>query len=302
MNNNLYQVRKAMERKKKKPSPIDRFDRYVMARFSDPQTVNIERDRILHECMTNSEISRLALSHYIPNATPDEDEAAFRAIVDYFFELAFLPTMGGIQLRSYFTNLTKNMDFEIVGKPQLGQPILLESIHHTVSFSTIYIAVDHLIAEYDYNKVILLHQQVPLDIRAQALGSLVSEDHGVAFTPMQVEGNWFNSLLNIVDSRTIVLYMGDMPLSIFNTNLIAGSTSNRLNLSRSGFPAVVREGFSMAQRLKLSLNGQHAVIDYPLKDQIRLSFTNDSLTQLHSSLVDWVFWPCLDLFDTSGGI
>ena len=278
---------------------IERFDQYVMSHFGEPERLRAERERILSECMDDPEIQKFALSKFVTDISPNEDEHAFRTIVDFFTEKAFMPSMNDAQARSYLSALLRTMDVEIVSEPKSNCPIVLESIHHVCSFSANYIMIDHLIVEFGYTKVILLHQHKPLDVRAQAGGNFVAMDHGVEFVPITLDGNWYKSLLKHADEKTIVVYMGDMPPKYFEEMHESGRSSTTLKLSRTDGTFIEREGFSIAQRLKRSLNAQHAIIDYPDTDKIRLFFTEQERVDLVCPMGDWLFWPGIQLYETA---
>lgn len=274
-----------------------RFDYLVQSRFANCSSLMNERERIIADCLIDPEIARFALSHKIPALTSEDDKDAFRAIVDYFFEKEVMRSMNMIRQRSHLANLSRSVDCYFETEPKRDQPLILESIHHVCSFSTNYIFITNLIADFNFRKIILLHQNESLDVRAQAVADIVSADFGVPSVSIVLQGNWYKQLRDQVDSRTIVATMGDMPPSLFASSPKSLRIRTKLRLLHREDQSICHAGYSIARRLKDQLGGQHGVIDYPGGNIARFWIPGEETIELQCPLVDWLFWPALHFFE-----
>lgn len=278
-------------------SQRQRFDQYVMDAYRDLAVVTQKRQEILANWDTDPVIKDLRLSKipYAGQTTPAENEAAIRSITDYFFERIIVPTMSNEQVDAYCLDLAKTCKPEQLADPENGAPVFIESMHHFCCFSGIYLYVRFLVRSGDWDNVIMLHQRDNVDPRMIKCAAALNDMKPFELVTISFKGNWYKKLRAALNQRSIVVYMGDLPVRQFVDQHVAGQTSSRLTLARAKGPALALEGFTFGPKLASKLGAQHFLIDYPEDRTVRVR-PAASAVSLSCALSAWIFWPGLWMY------
>ena len=273
----------------------DRLDLTIMRAYSTSESPRATRTRLLHRWREDELLSRLVLSRIegLSAIAPEEDERGVRNLADYWFEPLVMPTMSLGQARDYFLSVKKSLRFELGEiSPPTDRPLILESVHHCCVFSVLYATIQLLVAGHGFRKAILLHLRDPLDPRAATGQILVERVLQVETVCLRLEGAWLATLGREMSDRTVLIYFGDMPPSLFPDRYQPGKTSSRVHFYARPDVAVDVEGISIARFLARRHRAGHHLLDYPEPGTVRLRPWRRG-AELHCPLADWVFWPAL---------
>lgn len=276
---------------------LNRLDLFVMRAYRDQGDVRQVREQVVQEWRQKPELARLALSRFdgLSRISAEQDDRAVRTIADYWFEALFLPTMNLGQARDYFLAVQESMQLEVDDSvpPPSDRPLILQTLHHSCIFSILYVIIQYLVAGYDFRKFVLLHLRDPLDPRLEICKKLVEEVLGVEGAFIQLEGDWLANLRREMTDRSVFIYMGDMPPSLFRDRHRPGKTSSTIKLYAEPDIDIAVEGISTASILARRFRAGHHLLDFPTANTVRLRPCTGSPVELECPLTDWVFWPAL---------
>ncbi len=213
------------------------------------------------------------------------NQQALRSQLDYHFERLMLPQMSLRQAESYLLSSRENM---VVEPLSLGQTVLLESLHHTLTFPALFCAIVHLVEHYGYNHVIMMYQHQSPDPRVLVLKTLLEQNYKAMAILKHLDSLWFRSVKKLSTPQTIIVSMGDMPT-------FGRPSQKQLALS---YPSSIHQQttFSIAEQIAGRLPCNHLICDFP-NNVIALRHHDHS--PLNCPLTDWVFWPALnDMFSS----
>jgi hypothetical protein len=166
-------------------------------------------------------------------------------------------------------------------------------MHHTSIFSIMYLViVKYLEPIYGYDRVLLLHRNEKIDPRLLAMQNSSKALGHAEFILINIESDGFNPLRNIITNKTIVVYFGDFPHSLFDKKHRGDRSRRRLRLSTESGVTYEAEGFSIANILARRFKAKHILLDIPESNKIRLR-NCDKNSSLNCSLTHWVFWPSI---------
>ncbi len=228
----------------------------------------------------------IALTHAIDlpeHVAAQLNQQALQSQLDYQFERLTLPQMSLRQAHTYLLATRQNLQVQPLA---LGQTVLLESLHHTLTFSALFSATVHLLEHYDYNHVIMMHQHQSPDPRVLVLKALLEQYYNSATTLKHFDNLWFRTVKKLCTPQTIIVSMGDLPTF--------GRPSDK-TLALSYPTGVHRQTtFSIADQIAGRLPCNHLICDYP-DNAIVLRHSDQN--PLNCPLTDWMFWPALnDMF------
>lgn len=272
----------------------ERLDLYLIKTYGQSENLRLSRQKIVQQWRENPLLVKMALSSVLPEiaVTEVEDERAIVNLADYFIEKYYLTTMSAYQADAYLMAIEDRMNVVWQGKDIQGdQPLLIESMHHHCIFSIFYLVSRYFIGQYQYNKIIMLYQQEEIDPRLTVLANLGAELSNVTVITQRFDEHWFRNIRKHTDQQTIVLYLGDMPPSLFN-EYQDELTSTKIFLERAADSALTLEGFSVASKITRLLKAEHLLLDFPNDETARLRLREEQ-TELHCALESWIFWPSI---------
>lgn len=280
---------------KNDPLVDSRFDLTLLKRLSESENVRAVFDQAKTDWKQDQHYSQQGLSQQQPDMsiTTDEEEQAIQSCVDYHFEKYYLPTMTVIQANAYMLSIEKVLQFPDQLPVNSGAPLLIESCHHQSIFSILYWLVINLAHSSHYNHVIMMHQQEDIDPRLMAQKNVAKAWHNIDFDLIRFDSTsqWYKSLKKTVTANTIILYLGDMPTRLFDSNSL-GDTQCQLTLSRTSSPALAVKRFSAAKKISQKLKATHHICNIQDDRSVQLTLASQALT-LTCPLESWVFWPAL---------
>lgn len=273
----------------------NRFDLTIMRAYAQTDNVATTRSRIIKLWQSDETLSQLALSRQagVSGLSAEDDQRAVTNLADYWFEPYALPTMSIGQARDYYLAIQDVLRFVIspADRP-VKRPIVLETLHHCCAFSILFVSVQELIRKFALKRFILLHLRDELDPRLEICRNLLDNVLHVEAFPISIRENWLDVLQRSVTEDTLIVYMGDMPASMFPKLRTRKNTDSILRLYAEPGIEIMTERVSIAGALTRRLNADHYTLDFPEKDTAHLqSWTHGALS---CPLPDWVFWPALE--------
>lgn len=279
-----------------------RLDLSVMRAYGQAENIRSVRNHIIKEWRTDDTLSPLALSRQegLSDLTEADEQRAIATIADYWFEPYVVSSMNIGQARDYYLAAQNSLRLETQATDlQSDRPLVLETLHHSCIFSVLYLIVQHLVRDFGFKKVVLLHLREPLDPRLEVCRALVERILQAEAVSVLLNEKWMETLSHAVTDSTVVLYMGDMPPSIFPKLRRPEKASSRVRLYAEPDIELIASGISMASLLARRFKASHYTLDFPARDVARLQPRNEDAT-LSCPLPDWVFWPALPRWYQNG--
>ena len=173
---------------------INRMDHFIMNAYGSSDNVRIAYEKLLHEWNLGGEIRKFSIENGFFGQVVDEKiiESSFLMLRDYLIEPYLLSRMNIFQLEEYFSSIRKSFSIDIscdIRYPD--KPILVETIHHSCSFSSLYLLAQYLSTEFDKNNAIIMYQQDILDVRAKLLGDVVQKFLLAKCNFINISGYWY---------------------------------------------------------------------------------------------------------------
>ncbi len=265
-----------------------RLDLHLLKLFSREQHPVQLRQQLMN---TTAEIAvspfSLANQGFLDPSCREEDERAIVNLIDYTFERFFLPSMPPSQVYRYVCDAEKTLHYQSSDVEQ-NKPLLLESVHHHMVFSYLALTVPMLAKNgVTVSKVILLHLQPDLDPRLQQISRSFAYTSEVEFVGVPFNRHWIRSLKSEVTAQSLIIYMGDMPASLFNTE-----PTQTLQLTREApHPPFTIRTVTIASQLAKHLGAAHHFLDYSRDGKATFRPAD---AHLKCPLTDWIFWPAIN--------
>lgn len=271
-----------------------RFDTYAMNLFNDRGATRLTRDRVISDVREGKLDHLLLRSMKGLEDIPVEisDRAAIN-VIDFHFEPLVLRNMGAPQLAAYCKNLEKTLHMESVCAIDTAAPLWVSSVHHTCVFSSVAQLSIHLVNQFGYRKLLVLHQGNRPEPRLALMANAVEHECKVRPFFVQLTGNWFGTLSKLTSPETVIFYFVDMPHAISNSRVQKEYRRASVELLAMPGKAIQVETLSGADTFARRLGAGHVVLDYPELNRVRLRPYSPANPVSSCPLEDWAFWPLL---------
>lgn len=237
---------------------------------------------------------RLSTMHGMSGVSVEDDEAAMRSILDYWFEPYVMSTMSLGQARDYYLGVENLLSVKFENSLRTrGRPVVLETLHHSMTFSALYLVVQKLVREQDIKRVVLLHLREKIEPRLELCRVLVERNLGVEPVGVRLSDDWLRKLKGVLSGDTLLIYMGDMSPSVFPTRRRKEVGLATIRLNNGSIGGLEIECVSVAATLARRYGADHWALDFPGGGAMRIR-AGGQADQLCCPLTEWVFWPSLD--------
>ena len=271
----------------------ERFDIHVMKALASEGSLQVRENLIADVRAGRYDHLLLHRREDVDGISADESERAAINVIDFHFEPLVMPTMPVAQANAYFQDLVKVMAVEYAAAEPGAVPLWIDTVHHACVFSVSYQFASHLVLQYGYRNVALVHQGLRPEPRLDVFARTLQHTTGVRPVFVRLDGVWFATLSRMTTPDTAIFYLTDLPPETTARRAPRPRQHTRLHLTAGARVAAAMETLSGSAVLARRLGAAHLVIEYPSATRVRVRPYDAARPVTLCPLADWIFWPAI---------
>jgi hypothetical protein len=271
----------------------ERFDIHVMEALASEGSLQARESLVADVRAGRYDHLLLHRRGDVAGISADESERAAINLIDFHFEPLVMRTMPATQANAYFRDLVKVMAIEYAAAEPGAVPLWIDTVHHACVFSVTYQFASHLVLQYGYRSVALLHQGLRPEPRLDVFARTLQHATGVRTVFVRLEGAWFATLSRITTPDTAIFYLTDLPPETTARRAPRLRQHARLHLTAGARIAAAMETLSGSAAFARRLGAAHLVVEYPSATRIRVRPYDAARPVTLCPLADWIFWPAI---------